>query len=117
MKELILNLKSRWFHKYKYGFKGIDYREIKPYWQKRLCKNFKATNISCINSNCVNCKLFDPIIYDRVILKEGYPSNNDINKILTRLHTTTFITKLDNPVQAVAEESFKDKYMFGIILK
>lgn len=33
---LDLVLKSEWFDKIKSGEKTVEYREIKPYWQKRI---------------------------------------------------------------------------------
>ena len=33
---LDLVLKSKWFEKIKSGEKTVEYREIKPYWQKRI---------------------------------------------------------------------------------
>lgn len=32
------NLKKEWFNKIKYGNKKIEYREMKPYWNKRISK-------------------------------------------------------------------------------
>lgn len=33
---LIFFLKKEWFEKIKAGTKTIEYREVKPYWEKRL---------------------------------------------------------------------------------
>jgi ASC-1-like (ASCH) protein len=33
---LIFPLKKEWFDKIKSGEKTIEYREVKPYWSKRL---------------------------------------------------------------------------------
>lgn len=35
---LTFNLKKEWFEKIKNGEKTHEYREIKPYWQKRISK-------------------------------------------------------------------------------
>lgn len=35
---LVFNLKKEWFDKIKSGEKTHEYREIKPYWDKRLLK-------------------------------------------------------------------------------
>ncbi len=32
------NLKKEWFEKIKYGNKRVEYREFKPYWNKRISK-------------------------------------------------------------------------------
>ncbi len=40
MKTLHLNLKSCWYDLIEQGIKTEEYREIKPFWIKRLCNNF-----------------------------------------------------------------------------
>lgn len=37
---LIFTLKKEWYEKIKSGEKTIEYREVKPYWTKRLDKPF-----------------------------------------------------------------------------
>lgn len=37
-KILYLTLKKKWFDMIESGIKTEEYREIKPYWTKRLCK-------------------------------------------------------------------------------
>jgi hypothetical protein len=39
---LTLVLKKEWFDKIKNGEKNIEYREVKPFWNKRLNKKFKT---------------------------------------------------------------------------
>lgn len=34
--DLILNMKRKWFAKIWNGEKDVEYREVKPYWQKRI---------------------------------------------------------------------------------
>lgn len=34
---LIFPLKKEWYEKIKSGEKTIEYREVKPYWTKRIC--------------------------------------------------------------------------------
>lgn len=41
MKILHLTLKKKWFDMTESGVKKEEYREIKPYWIKRLCKPMK----------------------------------------------------------------------------
>lgn len=36
---LTFNLKKEWFEKIKRGEKTVEYREVKPYWTKRIAKN------------------------------------------------------------------------------
>lgn len=33
---LIFPLKKRWYDKIKSGEKTVEYREVKPYWERRL---------------------------------------------------------------------------------
>ena len=54
MADLILSVKKFWFDEIKTGKKTIEYREVKPYWTKRLNKKF-----------------------DRVIIVNGYPKIRD----------------------------------------
>lgn len=53
---LIFHLKKQWYDKIKSGEKTVEYREVKPYWEKRLWEN------------CC-----DAVPYDYEILKEYYP--------------------------------------------
>lgn len=39
MKTLHLNLKSCWYDLIEQGIKKEEYREMKPYWARRLCDN------------------------------------------------------------------------------
>lgn len=58
--DLVLNLKKEYFEQIKQGKKAEEYRLCTPYWKKRI--EGKA--------------------FDCVIIKCGYPSNSEINKIL-----------------------------------
>ena len=44
MNILNLTLKKKWFDMILSGEKKHEYREIKPYWTKRLFKNYDAIN-------------------------------------------------------------------------
>ena len=75
---LTFNLKKQWFDKIKSGEKTHEYRECKPYWDKRLMwrvKSFENNEIArrLIQKNiaCLPCRF-----------KCGYPSFNDKDKIL-----------------------------------
>ena len=37
-KMLTFILKKKWYDKIKNGEKTIEYREVKPYWDRRICK-------------------------------------------------------------------------------
>ena len=41
MKTLHLNLKAKWYDMIKSGIKKEEYREIKPFWEKRLFEKFQ----------------------------------------------------------------------------
>lgn len=40
MNILYLNLKAKWYEMIESGIKTEEYREIKPYWIKRLCVSY-----------------------------------------------------------------------------
>jgi len=60
MKILHLTLKRRWFDMVKSGEKQQEYREIKPYWRRRLMNPGKQ---------------FTPKHFDIVKFKNGYAKN------------------------------------------
>lgn len=60
-KSLILNLKKEYFQEIIKGTKKEEYREIKPYWVKRL----------------------EGREYENIIIKCGYPKKNDREKEIT----------------------------------
>lgn len=43
MSTLHLTLKKQWFDMILSGGKREEYREIKPYWERRLCREFDPT--------------------------------------------------------------------------
>ena len=59
---LTLPIKKKWFDMILSGEKKEEYREIKPYWTKRLSHNLRAT----VRTD------FDVIHSGWVILKNGY---------------------------------------------
>lgn len=85
MKTLTLQLKKKWFEMIKSGEKLEEYREIKPYYQKKFCFYRK----SC-KDDCGKCKdtmyaklhpIFEP--YDKVTFTLGYPRNDDTERRIT----------------------------------
>lgn len=49
---LTFNLKKEWFDKIKSGEKTHEYREVKPYWEKRIMKILnKANGVQSIKFN------------------------------------------------------------------
>lgn len=45
MNILHLNLKKKWYEMIESGIKKEEYREIKPYWIKRLCASYSESSI------------------------------------------------------------------------
>ena len=75
---LTFNLKKQWFDKIKSGEKRHEYREVKPYWTKRLSKHadFLANNKTA--QKIINNKLaILPCCF-----KCGYPKFEEKDKIL-----------------------------------
>jgi hypothetical protein len=57
-----MTLKRKWFNKIAFGVKTTEYREIKPYWIKRLCNP-------------------TPIKYDFVFFRNGYNPKSETMKV------------------------------------
>ena len=77
MKTLHLPLKAQWYEMIESGVKTEEYREIKPYWIKRLCDNWVGRDrfIDCMNNCCINCiqtKLYNLYKYNAVKFSYGY---------------------------------------------
>ena len=86
MKTLHLPLKAKWYEMIESGVKTEEYREIKPYWVKRLCDNWvdKDRFIDCMNNCCMNCiqtKLYNIYKYDSVKFSYGYTKRTMIFEI------------------------------------
>ncbi len=98
MQTLHLSLKRKWFEMTKAGIKTEDYREITPYWIKRLTRN--DIELSCEEIMYGLCALrdgysedhvydcygmwFTPFTHNRMTL--GYPSKDDTSRIITLEH-------------------------------
>lgn len=70
---LVLPIKRKWFKMILSGKKKEEYREIKPYWTKRLLKNDINFNIDAIMNKLRNntCNF-----YKTIILRNGYSKNS-----------------------------------------
>lgn len=68
MNELHLILKKIWFETI---FKRYEYREIKPYYQKKFCEHFDSS-ITCRRSLCAYCPCFKSKKFETVIFHNGY---------------------------------------------
>lgn len=75
MKTLTLSLKKQWFNLIKSGEKKEEYREIKPYWKKRLRNIVLKTNLSTVYEGFQR--------YDRLVFTLGYPKADDTERRLT----------------------------------
>lgn len=68
-KPLFLVLKAEWFSKIQSGEKTEEYREITPYWEKRLSKGFESVIFQLgYNKDSPRC---EKIILD---ITKGYPN-------------------------------------------
>lgn len=56
MKEIRLPLKKIWYRQIRDYRRDEDYREIKPYWQSRLCVNYNAHCEECRHCKTNFCK-------------------------------------------------------------
>lgn len=66
---LTLPIKKKWFDMILSGEKKEEYREIKPYWEKRLEKHFNL---------CQRCEYWGC----NILLRNGYNSKSRILKCL-----------------------------------
>jgi len=85
--DLIFNVKKEYFDLVKSGHKTFEYREIKPYWTKRLGKK-----------------------YSGIQYKLGYPAFDDDLKILKFEYRGYFLTNID-----LMGEGFKDVFAFPLV--
>lgn len=75
MKTLTLSLKRKWFDLIKSGEKKEEYREIKPFWKKRLRNVVLKTALSTVYEGFQR--------YDRLVFTLGYPKADDTERRLT----------------------------------
>lgn len=74
MKELHLNLKKEFYNLIESGVKKEEYREIKPYWIKRLCYQ-RLEHQDCFPGyKCEECIRNEYLAYpfDAVVFRYGY---------------------------------------------
>ncbi len=101
MSNLQLSLKKRWFDLTKSGIKTEDYREITPYWLKRL---FKHNDYSILDDGLIDEVINElktnkisfqelyawagwfPNEFDLNIITLGYPKSTDSERILQLKH-------------------------------
>ena len=114
-KNLIFNLKHKWFKYFECGWKRYEFREIKPYWQKRFCEYYSNDNDLCKHSFCNRCLTFKPKEYDKIILKDGYPRNERKDKIIKKSYAGIYIDRIR--INDYAEKEMIGKYHFVIICR
>jgi len=99
---LIFPLKKQWYEKIKSGEKTIEYREVKPYWTKRLKKEilWGGGSFTVIGNDWIACGNYKN---HRCILRLGY----------TKQYMSAFVTRvqivdgkgtdlaIDKPVYAI----------------
>ena len=86
---LTFNLKKEWYEKIASGEKRIEYREVKPYWTKRLNKEF---------AEIVNGRVVVP--FGRQLTAESVDCSENPQECVLRLgytkkHMTAKITKIE----------------------
>lgn len=69
MNTLTLTLKKQWFDMIKSGEKKEEYREIKPFWKKRLRNVVLKTALSTVYEGFQR--------YDNLVFTLGYPKAGD----------------------------------------
>ncbi len=93
MKTLHLILKAQWYDMIESGEKKEEYREIKPYWEKRLLnydairKNYREIAVRKLFFGFDACKEY-PRGYDEVCFHYGYTSR----KMTFRIESIRFGT-------------------------
>ena len=104
---LIFHLKKEWYEKIRSGEKTVEYREVKPYWTKRIFKEFDidSSYLSEIGDNLTPLRCFE----NPIKLRLGY----------TKRYLLAFVNKLeivdgkdtdlhiDKPVYAIHLEDVK----------
>lgn len=83
MKTLTLSLKKKWFNMIASGEKTEEYREISPYWHKRLLRCGGVCNGYCVLMGeivCPACKYLEYTDFDTVVFTLGYPRKDDLSR-------------------------------------
>lgn len=125
---LQLSLKKEWFEMTKEGIKTEDYREITPYWQRRLyhCANDENKEAQCVIfqldkehiHNCKDCivglSYFKKFITNTITL--GYPKSGDTERILKLEHKGIEI-RTGNPEWGAEPDKLYFVILHGTILE
>ena len=100
---LTFNLKKEWFDKIKSGEKTHEYREVKPYWTKRL---YHFDN----PYREYNCGLLRKCQYEECIFVCGYPKKDDKDKRLKARIKNIYIINGTNTDLAVDKDVYVIKF-------
>ena len=117
---LRMSLKSKWFEMTKAGVKTEDYREINPYWIKRLTSDFSwDMNKYPLKLNehkeVLNKGSMKPKVFGCNIMTLGYPSNDNTERILKLEHKGIEI-RTGNPEWGAEPNKLYFVIMHGAIL-
>lgn len=133
-KDLHLPLKATWFNMIKYDTKEEEYRDITPYWAKRLMEYHPTFNEEIPFNKWVdmiwerkpelftmNLRLayWDKKIqfkfFDKIVFTLGYPKKNETDLFMTKKHLfTTFGKPITDWCPA---DTPKDKWFFCILFE
>lgn len=133
-KDLHLPLKTKWFNKIKFGTKGEEYRDITPYWAKRLMEYHPTFNAEMPFNKWIDMiwerepELFTLNlkraiwemkisfkIFDNVVFTLGYPKKTETDLIMTKKYECTYIWKAVR--DWCPDDTPKDKLFFCIVFK
>lgn len=106
---LIFVLKKEWYEKIKSGEKTIEYREVKPYWSKRINKEIasKLEPMTKVGEGHIFCKHYieHPCLlrlgYTKQYMKAFISEIEIVNGKDTDLH-------IDKPVYAIHFKDIKE---------
>ena len=104
---LTFNLKKEWFEKIKSGEKTHEYREVKPYWDKRLF---------IIDPNLHECLKRREVKEREIVFVNGYASKKDSkNRLYANLISIRIVNgnntdlKINKPVYDIEFELIKEQ--------
>jgi len=100
---LIFPLKKEWYEKIKSGEKTIEYREVKPYWTKRLWHEGGSLTFNTISYDYEATK--DVFLFPMICkLQLGYNPKTRLNAIIKKIEVVDgkdTDLHIDKPVYAI----------------
>jgi hypothetical protein len=89
-KALRLPLKTKWFEMTKSGVKSEDYREMTPYWSKRLCEPCFYYEADFWEEVIIDGEIIEATYkfkpFETNIMTLGYPKSNNLERIMKLEH-------------------------------